>query len=520
MKKIILLSLIVTFLSCTKQDEIVVSNSTIANKTSIQKAPYLPPVNFDWENAQYISYKGNNLLLPWESGANSGSIPKEICDDFKSVDGWVLLYNDFSEGQTDPKFMLYNKFKGIVKVYLYVTNSTYTASSFTWGFGANTIGCQTSTFNFTKSMAEPLTSKYSNPSAYIVNYSADPAVIPNGVNPNYWYCCQLEVMYDPNITNLTHDNIDFRLQCFATDKKYVKLDGGIDGTLNGTFTMPSGGSTSGLFSDLVSSFDIGKIGKLNLPTLGETQKFLTGYITKQTNTALKNSLTQGLTELSSSLLSTNPIINTFTNGLLSIKSSSPGKINCALKATINQSGTITSSIAGPSAVFKFPGTLSTNLGGILPNYDKPLGVFCVDKKPKINVKHTSRWHSDPKYMDGGYYSLNDRLDIDLTSFTISINPEVSALCSDITISKQIVFKPSYQATQARAGVSGRLIDSSYGYLSYLSSTTSLTQSFRLVDDEEITSNQCTVRISISLTPIGQSNPIIIIKEFETELVAI
>ncbi len=514
MKRIIFLLLLISTLSCSKQEIPTVTKTERTKQLSAKKAYYVGPFNFDWEKETYIEYRGSSIKLPWVSGANSGSIPKEISDDFKSIDGWELLYNDFPDGEADPKFILYNKYKGLVKVFLFVTNSTYTASSFTWGFGANTTNCQTSAFNFTKNTAEPAANKYSNPAVYIANYSSDPQAIPNGVNPNYWYCGQFEVMYDPNISNLSHDDIDLRLQCFATNKEFIKLKGNIDGKITGTFSMPSSGGVSGLFSDLVSSFSINNIGKINFPTLSETKTFLTDYATKQTDSYLKSQLTQGLTKLGQSLATTNPWVKVLTNGLLSTSSSAPGRIDCSINAKIAQEGTITSSIAGPSARFKFPGTKNTNLGGILPNYDKPLGVFCITAKPVIKLNENIQYHKNPEEPDGGTYSVDNRLELDLSSFEVIINPEVSASCSQISIEKNIVFEQSMYRSNFHGGT---LIDSSGYSDKYLSQGSSIREFYRFFDYSHVSQDQCMVKITITLTPIEKSDPIIIIKEFIPKL---
>jgi hypothetical protein len=498
-----------TLLGCEKDDILQKTDKlNIAQEPSL-KAAYIVPDNFEWENETFITYRGANIVLPWASGSNSSNIPKEICDDFLKSSGWELLYNDFPLGQTDPKFMLYNKFTGIVKVYMYITSTTYQGNTFTWGLGSNTINCQTSIFNFTKNRPEPITRKYINPSVYVANYSSDPIARPNGINAGHWYSAQFEMMYDPNITSLSHSNIDLRLQCFSSKQEYIKLQGNIAGVITGTFSIPNSGGSSGVFSDAISSFSVNKVGKINMPTLDESKKYLTGYIAQQTDSYLKSKLTQGLSALASSLTTTNPILTVLTGGLFSTKSSSLGKIDCSLNATIKQAGIIEANYSGPGAIFKFPGTSNSNLGGLLPNYDKPLGVFCITKTPIVKrVQTSSPYYYD--YETGEYLmSCSNAYDIDFSSFEVKINPEVIASCSDVKISKNIVFSPCGWTASSISG--GELVDSSNGYHTYLSGDDGhIEESFEYQDNAL---SGVAVRIAVFMTPKGQSDPIIVVKEF-------
>ncbi len=476
------------------------------------KGAYIPSAAFDWETETFISWQGAQILLPWASGSNN-SIPLEIKNDFSQIDGWKLLYNNFPYSSADPVLILYNVYTGMVRVFMYVTTGQFYNNSFTWGFGAETTVIQTAVMNFTRIDPQPSNITYTNPTSYNLNYSSDPNTIPTGIAPNYWYYSEFETMYDPQLSQFTHDNIEFKIKCFATDKKFVKLQGTITGSISGTFTLPSSSPAGGMFTELVSDFDVSKIGKIRWPTKDESKAFLKDLANKQLNSSAKALLNQGLTSLGTNLLSTNPVIKFLTSGLLTTSSSTPGKINCSLKAKTTNDGTITSVYPGPSISFKFPGTAETNKGGLLPNYDSPLGVWCISNKPTVKYSQNVSFNS----MENKY-DVRNTFTIDNTSFNVVINPAVTNLCSSVFVNKYVAYKASVNESDMYL-IQGSYTDTSSEPYSYIVENSMLERYF--YDYPKVIQNsQIRVRVKVTLYPIGKSDPIILIKEFVPNLIEI
>ena len=271
--------------------------------------------------------------------------------------------------------------------------------------------------------------------------------------------------------------------------------------------MPSPGSTDGVLSDITNRLDVSQLGHLKLSTTSESLKWFGNYLIKQTNSLLKTKLGSALTSLATTISPTNFLIKTLTGGLINTTSSSPGKINLEIKAKTSSQGTITTVRTGPGISLFYPGTKTSDRGGLLPNYNKQLGVFYITQTPKIENTQSSR-------SVGAEYEVDNILKIDLNSFQVVINPVVSKSCSKIKVSKQIVLTTS----QNNASVSGTLIDSrnyEYRYIGAPSSTLEFIyktpRPLPIIETPK-------VRITIAMTPIGRTDPILLIKEFDATLI--
>ncbi|MGJ1535640.1 hypothetical protein ACR784_11500 [Sphingobacterium multivorum] len=149
MKRIIftLLSLVlISVTGCSKLEEkpevsIEPSRSLKANITQ-PNDPNLDP-NWDWNNSAlntvtvyYTTQAGStinehNILVPWKT---QGNPMNQINPDIKTEDGWILAYKDFgtpTRGVYMPYFALYNKYRGILRVF--VMNSQSIGTSYFLG---------------------------------------------------------------------------------------------------------------------------------------------------------------------------------------------------------------------------------------------------------------------------------------------------------------------------------------------------------------------------------------------------
>ena len=94
----------------------------------------VPTPLFDWENLDWMPTPSmqSQIPSPWSGqGSLVGTYGIDIINDRKACDGWELLYNTFDSNVTaplvNPYFVLYNKYRGIMRIYLYLTCLLYTS---------------------------------------------------------------------------------------------------------------------------------------------------------------------------------------------------------------------------------------------------------------------------------------------------------------------------------------------------------------------------------------------------------
>ncbi|ULT26581.1 hypothetical protein KUH03_06935 [Sphingobacterium sp. E70] len=162
----------------------------------------IPSYYFDWETADFMPGPAGSpkVLVPWASGANR-SFPDELAFDFKKKDGWVLLYNSFNQTfESSPKFFtLYNKFNGLIRFYLYIPPGTPAPSSYFSDGLSIAGGGKSSILNFGNDVAD--ITKTVGSISRIQNFQLQAT--------GSWYLSQYELAYDPNISQLTPENIVF-----------------------------------------------------------------------------------------------------------------------------------------------------------------------------------------------------------------------------------------------------------------------------------------------------------------------
>lgn len=511
MKRFYFFFLIFTFflVSCSKNN-IEPSgqkfSSTIypASPTNGQSMYLSSDSTWDWENTSFIPFKGDNILLPWVSGANSVGIPMQIVNDMHKADGWVLLYNDFPYADANPFFVLYNKFTGIARVFMYITNNENTYTSFTWNFKLETDkGYKTAAFNLNRTVPEPFSTKFSSPSIYNIDDN-----LLMGVAPYSWYYSDIEFSYDPTLKNETFADIKFAINCIITNQYHVTLKENLMDNAGGFFALPASDDVSTAPEGFIKNFNTNRSGHLHLFSLQETDRWVSSYINQQTNPLVKSQIRNALDLAYKSIKPSNFLLNVFTNGLIYTSTNSPGKINLDIKAKIESKSDITESFSGPHAVLLLPGVKKSELAAdqyvLTPNYNQLLGVFYIDKTPTIKYTQTFQ-------KDGNEYLIDNKIEIDTNSFKVIINPAVREACSKIKISKQIVMTTSRYSTS----VSGTLIDSRNNLLTYLGTST---MEYRYKDVRPLPlEDHFKIKLTLALTPKGKKTPYILIKEFNPQV---
>ncbi|MDQ1772089.1 hypothetical protein GQR60_04485 [Labilibaculum sp. A4] len=506
---------ILFFASCS--DEILIEDEVISNtETSSNHTKASPTISeyFDWENDTYIWYGGTQLMLPWAS--TNAEIPLDIKPDFKKSDGWKLLYNSFMLNESDPFFALYNVYTGLIRVYIYPTNQQYPNNTYTFGIGLATNSCSTSALNFSWAKALPIETKKTNPYLYKPGWCSTMTSTPYGIQNNYWYYNEFEIAYDPNLSSLNRDNIELQLRMLITEKSFTESTGTIAGTIEGTFTMPQSGASGGILSSMASSINFNSLDdfKINLPSKEVASKYLTDQVAKQANSTLKGLLNTGLSKIGSAIKTSNPILGLVTSGIFSPKSYTPGSINLDFEAKTKTTGTITSSYAGPSkASLIYPGVAigSSTIGGLMPHYNKLIGVWNIDKTPIIRYGYT--------YYDAMEPMRHTEASLDLQSFNVLINPEVTNTenATVRVVSKDLILYD----TGGLYEFGGTLINSSElnTYKSQWIGVKCGGSPRRTAGHINLPlKGKWAVRVTIAIKPEGNSDEIILIKEFAPNLV--
>jgi len=476
----------------------------------------IPSYDFNWETADLMPTPSNSqIYVPWFYGAASSicsTYPADVYSDYKKADGWVMLYNGFSPTtivtSANSFFILYNKYKGLMRIYQYnpvggLTCSSTISSGISWsgnGFGNN------STLSF---LGRDIVDLAKTQTSY---YALEPGPqnnIESPVHPDKWYMFQYELAYDPNLTYTTSQTPP-TLTWFVnyTNITSVKLSGGISGTINGTI----GSST--LNNDISSSLVSGgkDLGTAGIAALG-TSFFSTNKL------GLPSSIYDKIKDGVSSALSaaTGNLPGAITNILSAIftgsSASTPQTLKLDLSATLHLEGTQTNNGSLFSGnTIPFPGTLATTDGGsyyytsgFSPIYNQSLGVFNLSNKPTVIKKTTIS--NQPKPGKGAQYS--NLYSIDNNSFQIQWNSALTSIATITNLTKEIIISPEYNFTVKGHG--GRV--ESYNGNSIFTGIGGISDYYYTLDDSSEPRETVYIRISFNVVPNDGAPTSTIVKTF-------
>lgn len=442
MKKLLLfLSVFCILTSCKKDDDILKSTVAKNNKDLQTEGTYQTTPYIDWVNQNSFPLQEVNVLFPWIFGANALQVPYSIAIDHKPVDGWVLLYNRLNDSY--PYLMLYNKYRGIIKVFYYHTAAHNTnALSFAIIFGGNK---KTSLLNFNTDFAKPMQDKG------LINMVENLQVSqggPTGVSPNNWYYTEFNIAYDDVVKGLSDLDSRMAIAAWGQDKSTITLTGDILGTIKGEITTAS--NTSSLLS--VGNVDLGNKNTttnaiIAISGVAAAEGGLLKQAAKQTNKKVGEAIgnaagelaTKGLSVISKPLMD---LFNSFVGGDLAGKQTSA--VNLDMNATVNLGGTLVRDRPIFGGEVPIPGAVHNGAGGVLPYYDKPLGVWNIDVQPTVKwgeyVYKTSTLNA-LKYQQGTFYVQNYQLDE--SSFNVKINPDILQDVEVVSIEKKLYYYYNY-----------------------------------------------------------------------------
>ena len=96
----------------------------------------VPTPSLDWENLDWMPTPSSQQIpSPWVGQGSIASLYGiDVLNDRKASDGWTLVYNTFTSNTSsqlvNPYFVLYNKYRGLLSFYLYITTQFISPSSY------------------------------------------------------------------------------------------------------------------------------------------------------------------------------------------------------------------------------------------------------------------------------------------------------------------------------------------------------------------------------------------------------
>ncbi|HEY4785604.1 MAG TPA: hypothetical protein VIH57_06125 [Bacteroidales bacterium] len=406
---------------------------------------WIVPYAFDWENPSDLMPTPSNktIYVPWAYGV-TGSITStydaDVYSDHKKSDGWVLVYSTFSPYTYTPMpyFILYNKYRGLLRIYQYNDNTGYTYSS-NLQANAQWSGNGNSNYSQLNFAGKTLIDVFSSATQQKVISTLEPAPTDGSypVTPNTWYMLQYEITYDPNLVATTSSTPP----TFSWNVNYRNITQvSLGGTLTGKITGTVGSST--LEQNVNSALGKGltNIGTVALSAVGakffETNKM-------GLNNTLYSNIKKGVDGALSTATGNIPATVVSIFSAIFGGNSNGQTYNLDLNASLSLNGTLENNgslFSGTS--IPMPGSIkpvtdgSYNISGFVPLYNKTLGVFNLSNRPVIK----STYNAYPTYMyPAGTQAI--RLNIDNTSFSIKFNPELLSIATIQNMRQEVVVFP-------------------------------------------------------------------------------
>ncbi|MBN9380430.1 MAG: hypothetical protein J0H74_06675 [Chitinophagaceae bacterium] len=394
-------------------------------QTSTGTRDGLPTYFFHWESANLMpvpSGSSQTIWVPWGNLATKAFSP-DIMYDMQPADGWQLVYNEFDPTlpalPNNPCFVLYNKFSGILRIYVYVTTNGFVPSDYlTTGLSLNPNTISSTMLNF---IGQDFIDVNTHRTVFT---KIEPYQMATGA----WYAAQYEIAYDPNIATSSYTQVGLNWSLKWTYVTQISLGGDIQGTIKGTISTPASGfDLSGLASNAAtgaleaSGLSIFQNNAGNDPAHPGTGNHL--GLPANVFESMQSGLSSGLSGVVKNIFS-----GIFGSG------GSTQNVDLTLNAKITLTGSATQSgalIPDPGLTVGLPGTTnSQSVQGLNPYYNSPMGVFNISATPKLIV--TDQLATTGVSIGYGATSRADKhtYSIDHSSFQVLYNPAVINTAAD------------------------------------------------------------------------------------------
>lgn len=351
----------------------------------------VPTPSLDWENLDWMPTPSSQQIpSPWVGQGSIASLYGiDVLNDRKASDGWTLVYNTFTSNTSsqlvNPYFVLYNKYRGLLRFYLYITTQFISPSSYV----QDAISVVT---NGTTTMLNLTGNSINDASLNRKTYSQIQPAPLDGSLPlasNKWYMMQYEIGYDPNTAQMPYNQIQLSWAVNYYNVQTINLGGEIVGSIKGTV---GGSGDNNMFSSLGN---LGKVvGKGVVAGIGN--EFLENNKIDSSGTNKlglpKSIFKAALTGVNAAIKGASgnipgAVIDIFSS-ILGGASSSTMMVNLNIQTDITLEGTGTSSGSFPSSPISFwmPGTaIPTTSIGYMPLFQHTMGVLNFKGKPNIAI---------------------------------------------------------------------------------------------------------------------------------------
>ncbi len=440
---------------CSTKEEMPVSKDE--PEVSLEtKALY--PEEFHWDEQEDFmpTPRNQEILVPWAPG-NGGLdafYGPDILYDYLSYDGWEMVYSTFkSSGPKliDPYFVLYNKYRGTLRVYVYINSLTYTPSTYLQYSLMINGSDNTSILNF---LGNEIIDQSKNPKSYNA-VMQEPL---NGGAPamnNQRYMMEFELAYDPSLKDKSAQSLRFGLKTDCYNVSTIKLGGTAESEISGNI-----GATSSTPMDLIkkqgSEAVKGVFGIVGESALKKLKREPTSDNSHNNKLGLKNEhftkLLDGASKMVSSFIGGIPsVAGTILSAIIGGKTSTPGQaVSLKGETTIELTGTISNSGAINSISMYIPGMNfgnSSSMVGYIPAYNKPLGLVNFVGDNTLHMRHQRYFNED--YIENAgvkrYYTecfIDRTIDFDLDKFNyvdrLIFNPEVEKIANISVIEEDLI----------------------------------------------------------------------------------
>lgn len=175
---------------------------TIPADNTLQPTRSLFDFEFDWEHAQNMPAQPGKPVIPvpWSDQAIRNYDPG-LRYDFKKSDGWELVNNNYSDSITWDRsfFILYNKFRGLLRYYCYnpVPGSPSLDGHRSLVNEIELEGKSSPIFNYADQFIVDINS----------NSRSASLIEPWAISQGGWYISQFEMAYDRNIAGYNYSQI-------------------------------------------------------------------------------------------------------------------------------------------------------------------------------------------------------------------------------------------------------------------------------------------------------------------------
>ena len=324
---------------------------------------------------------------------------EDLNNPYTKENGWILLNKDLgfplyiSEEKLEvvnfvpvPRFLLYNKYTGSLKVFTFLRKvlETYSHGVLRTSFRN---GSKTMLFNnsFSNVFSEGHYNNFNIDSINTVGDFFTTTIVPDlpGTDDDkYWFYGNIDTAYDTNTKNIVGSSIEFKLE----GVKVVNGDGNILGYL--TERVDSGNSSSSTIDGLMDTFNMGMIDNAK-KYYKDVGSFANEYISEESLMSNVGEIWELKDFIATSKMAANiaGIVNNivpyigaafafidFFTGSTAFKKPTIFDAKLSIRWETIESGNIY------TTKLKTPGTIDKRYGLTslyLPIYDKPLGVFSL-----------------------------------------------------------------------------------------------------------------------------------------------